>query len=65
MTLSAFFVALGLLSMAGVALSLFSGLFAMSRGREKDHATSNRMMRLRVLLQGATLLFFLLAAAVR
>ena len=61
MTVSFFFVILGLLAMAGVVASLLMGVFAMARGRDADHQTSNKMMRARVWLQGLTLLFFFLA----
>lgn len=65
MTLSAFFVVLGLISMGGVVISLFTGLFAMSRGGDKNHQVSNKMMRARIWLQGLTLLFFILATVAR
>lgn len=65
MTLSFFFVILGLLSMVGVVASLLTGVFSMARGREKDHKTSNKMMQARVWLQGLTLLFFFLATVTK
>lgn len=65
MTISFFFVILGLLSMAGVLASLFAGVFAMARGEKKDHPVSNRMMQARIWLQGLTLLFFFLATVTR
>jgi hypothetical protein len=45
--------------------SLFGGLLAMSKGTEKDHKTSNKMMQARVILQGLAILFLFLAYAAR
>jgi hypothetical protein len=61
MTASAVFVVLALLCMLGVVASFFRGMVAMTRGQEKDHKTSNKMMQRRVYFQGFALLFFLLA----
>lgn len=55
-----FFIA-ALVSMAGVLASLLLGLFAMAKGGEKDHKTSNKMMRARVIMQALAIFFLLLA----
>jgi len=60
-SMSGFFAILMILAMAAVLASLGIGLFAMVRGGEFGKAYSNRMMRYRVVLQGAALLFFALA----
>lgn len=39
---------------------LFFGLFSMARGGEYNKRNSNRIMRLRVIMQGAAVLLFLL-----
>lgn len=54
-----FFAALG--CMLGVFLSLLLGVVAMTKGKEKDHQTSNKMMRMRIVMQGLALLFLLLS----
>ncbi|MCE9508262.1 MAG: twin transmembrane helix small protein [Alphaproteobacteria bacterium] len=56
-----FFFIAALICMAGVVASLFLGLWAMTKDTKKDHKTSNIMMRFRVLFQGLTILFLLLA----
>lgn len=48
-----------------VFASLAVGLFAMARGRESDAQLSQKMMRLRVGLQGLALACFVLAVALR
>ena len=50
-------IAIGLLMLATVGV-LFAGLIGMVRGQ--SGATSNRLMRYRVLLQGAALLLLVL-----
>jgi hypothetical protein len=55
-----FFIA-ALVSMGGVVGALIFGVAAMTRGTEKAHKTSNKMMQLRVLFQGLTILFLVLA----
>lgn len=55
-----FFLA-AMAAMIGVVISLFWGLFVMTKGAEKDHQTSNKMMRLRVLFQGLAIIFLFLA----
>ncbi|MBP2301251.1 twin transmembrane helix small protein [Azospirillum picis] len=49
------------LAMLAVVGSLFVGLFFMARGGQGDPRRSNKAMRLRVMLQGAALLLFVLA----
>jgi hypothetical protein len=53
----AIFVVLGMLATLGV---LFFGLFTMARGGEFNARHSNKLMRWRVLLQGATLIVFVI-----
>lgn len=64
-SLSLFFLVGAGLSALGVVASLFWGMAMMTRGRASDHVKSNRMMRVRVVCQGLTLLFLLLAFGVR
>lgn len=47
--------------MLAVLGALFLGLFAMVRGGEFNAKYGNRLMRLRVILQGVALVMFLLA----
>lgn len=55
-----FFMA-ALACIAGVAAALFMGLFAMSQEGDKSRKMSNKMMRLRVTLQGLAIVFLFLA----
>ena len=48
------FVAMGL-----TLVVLFTGLISMARGGEFNRKNSNRLMRLRVILQGIAVLIFL------
>lgn len=50
-----------MLSMVGVLGSLIMGLIGLSRGEKKDNSFSNRMMQVRVALQGMTAVFLLLS----
>lgn len=59
--MSGFFTILMILAMAAVLASLGIGLVAMARGGEFGKANSNRMMRWRVIAQGAALVLFALA----
>lgn len=59
------FFFLALACMVGVMGSLLLGVVSMTRGRTADHQVSNKMMRLRVVLQGLALLFLLLSAALK
>jgi hypothetical protein len=65
MTAFHLFFFLALACMVGVLISLLLGVVAMTKGQEKDHQTSNKMMRMRVLLQGAAIFFLLLASLAR
>ncbi len=55
------FVVLMIISMVAVVASLFLGLFAMTRGGAFNEKYGNRLMQLRVTLQGLALMFFFLA----
>lgn len=58
-----FFIAFAfMLAVVGV---FFWGMVAMTKGTEKDHQTSNKMMRLRVTFQGLALFFLLLSFMAR
>ncbi len=61
-TLSVILLAAALLA---VLASLVVGLFAMARGKEQDAALSQKMMRMRVTLQGVALAAFLIAVVAR
>ncbi len=65
MTATSLFFTLALACIAGVVLVFVMGMLALTRGREKDHTTSNRMMRLRILLQAGAILFLFLAFATK
>jgi hypothetical protein len=54
-----FFVLSGCAALA-VVVSLFVGVGAMAKGGETSKKYSNKMMRARVILQGAAVLFFIL-----
>lgn len=55
------FAFLTVLAMMAVVGALFIGLFAMAKGGDFDRKYGNKMMRLRVLLQGLALVLFALA----
>jgi hypothetical protein len=59
--MSNFFFAAALVCMLFVVASLLRGLLAMAKGTAKEHKTSNKMMRLRVIFQGLTIFFLVLA----
>ncbi|EWY37042.1 hypothetical protein N825_22290 [Skermanella stibiiresistens SB22] len=59
--MSGFFTILLAVAMLAVLGSLFVGLFAMVRGGEFNEKYGNRLMRLRVTLQGVALIIFVLA----
>lgn len=61
MTLTGFFFIAAMFCIAGVAISLFIGIFTMTQGEQKDREKSNKMMRMRILFQGLALLFLALA----
>ncbi len=50
-----------IVAMLAVVGSLFVGLFFMARGGGGDPQRSNKIMRLRVVLQGVALLLFVIA----
>lgn len=53
------------MALLAVVASLFSGLFFMARSGQGDARRSNKAMRMRVVLQGAALLLFLIAILTR
>ena len=55
------FLILALVALVGVVGSLFGGLLAMAKGTPKDHQTSQKMMQLRVICQGAVIVCLFLA----
>jgi len=59
--MTTFFIILMLITMVLVLLSLGIGLVGMAKGGEFGKKYGNRLMRLRVTLQGLALLFFVLA----
>ena len=54
-----------MVAMLGVVGSLIGGIFVMTKGAEKDRRTSNKMMQLRVLCQGAAIMLLFLAYLAR
>lgn len=64
MSLSLFFFILAMLSLVGVVATLFYGLLA-PRSTVADSKKSNKAMQLRVWLQGATIIFLILATVSR
>lgn len=65
MNAASIFFILALVCMVGVVGVFFTGMLAMTRGRNEDHKTSNKMMYLRVMLQGGAILFLFLAYAAK
>ncbi len=63
--MSTFFFIAALVCMLCVVGSFLWGIVAMTKGGEKDHLTSNKMMRMRVLFQGLAILFLFLAYAAK
>ncbi|AWK88973.1 twin transmembrane helix small protein (plasmid) [Azospirillum thermophilum] len=59
------FPTLMVMALLAVVASLFSGLFFMARSGQGDARRSNKAMRMRVVLQGAALLLFLIAILTR
>ncbi len=55
------FLVLALICLAGVMATLIFGVFAMAKEGEDARKRSNKFMRLRVVLQGLTVFFLLLA----
>jgi hypothetical protein len=58
--MSTLFLILALAGLAATLATLFVGVFSMGRGGEFNKRNSNKLMRLRVILQGAAILFFVL-----
>ena len=65
MTAASIFFILALACMVGVLGVFLIGMVSMTRGRPEDRKTSNKMMYLRVLLQGGAILFLFLAYAAK
>jgi hypothetical protein len=63
--MSNFFFALVIISMLAVLATLLTGVIGMARGGTFNARYGNKLMRLRVLLQGVTLLLFALAVMTR
>lgn len=61
MSISLFFFLLAILSLVGVVITLFYGLFAPRRD-VADSRKSNKAMQYRVWLQGAVIFFLILSA---
>lgn len=59
--LATLFLILAGLCLFGVLFSLLVGVGVMTRGKEDDHKTSNKMMQFRVICQGLCLMFLFLA----
>lgn len=59
--MSGFFLILMGMAMLALLASLLAGLFFMARGGEANRRHSNRLMRLRVGLQGLAIVLFILA----
>lgn len=60
--MSAVFLILGFVAMAGVVVSLFAGLLSMSHGGPFNQRHGNRLMQARVMLQGLAIVLLALAA---
>ena len=58
--MSLVFFVLMLVAMLGVAASLVAGVIFMAKGGETNKKYSNRLMQIRVWMQGLALLFFVL-----
>lgn len=59
--MSGFFLILMGVAMLALLASLLAGVFFMARGGEANRRNSNRLMRLRVGLQGLAIVLFILA----
>jgi Hypoxia induced protein conserved region len=57
--MSGFLFVLLMIAMAGTLIVLFAGLFVMARGGEFNKRYGNKLMRMRVMMQGAAILLFL------
>ena len=58
--MSLVFFVLMLIAMLGVAASLIAGVVLMAKGGEGNKKYSNRLMQIRVWMQGLALIFFIL-----
>lgn len=58
--MSSFLLVLVGIGLVATLATLFIGVFSMGRGGEFNKRNSNRLMRLRVILQGATVVVFVL-----
>lgn len=58
--MNGFVATLMIVAMLATLGVLLVGLFSMARGGDFDRRNSNRLMRLRVIMQGAAVLLFLL-----
>ncbi|MDE1152806.1 MAG: twin transmembrane helix small protein [Micavibrio sp.] len=63
--MNVFFVVLALLCMLCVVGSFLWGMVAMTKGGERDHKTSNKMMQMRVVFQALAILFLFLSYATK
>ncbi|MDF2095445.1 twin transmembrane helix small protein [Aquibaculum arenosum] len=59
--MSAFMIVLMVIAMLITLGVLFAGLFSMARGGEFNKKYGNKLMRYRILAQGAALLLFAIA----
>jgi hypothetical protein len=58
--MSSFLLVLVIIGLAATLGTLFVGVFSMGRGGEFNKRYSNKLMRLRVTLQGFTIVVFVL-----
>lgn len=61
--MSTFFIFTALLCMLGVVVVLMTGIVSMAKGGAFNEKYGNRLMQVRVALQGLAILFFILAFA--
>ena len=58
--MSTFLLVLTVIGLFATLATLFVGVFSMGRGGDFNKRNSNRLMRMRVILQGFTVLMFVL-----
>jgi hypothetical protein len=58
--MSSFLLVLVGIGLVATLATLFIGVFSMGRGGDFNKRNSNKLMRLRVILQGATVVVFVL-----
>ena len=63
--MNTFFYIMMLVAMLAVVVSFGLGMFSMVRNGEGDRMKSNKMMKVRVILQGVALALFMLAYATK